>query len=112
MTKFTNDEKTHAVTNIKNFKRFGYISDQVYEVELATSEIKHKKPIIVGFFILQYAKLRFLGLCYNFFTEFCDTGKREGMEMDIDSVYLALLENELYDSLRSEEKQAWELLAS
>ena len=32
------------------------MSYQLFEVELVQSEIKHKEPIIVGFFILQYAK--------------------------------------------------------
>ena len=57
------------------FKRLRYINDQLFEVELAKSEIEHKEPIIVGFFILHYAKLRMLELCYNFFTKFCDTDK-------------------------------------
>ena len=46
--------------------RLGYINDQLYKVELVKSEIQHKKPIIVGFFILQNAKLRILGLYHNF----------------------------------------------
>ena len=33
---------------------------QHYEVELAKSEIDRKEPIISGFFILQYTKLRVL----------------------------------------------------
>ena len=38
----------------------------MYEVELVKSEIELREPIIVGFFILQYAKLRKLELYYNF----------------------------------------------
>ena len=60
------------------------INDQLYEVELAKSEIEHKEPICVGFFILQYAKLRLLELYYCFFTNLCDTDKYEEMEMDTD----------------------------
>ena len=53
ITKYTNDEKTHAAINNKMFRRLGYISDQLYEVEFAKSEIEHKGPIILGFFIMQ-----------------------------------------------------------
>ena len=60
LTKYLNDEKTHRAINIKLFKRFNFITDQVYDVELVRSEIEHRQPIIVGFFILQYAKLRML----------------------------------------------------
>ena len=40
------------------------IIDQLYEVELVKSELEHREPIIVRFFILQYAKLRMLELYY------------------------------------------------
>ena len=62
VTKYLSDEKTHSAINSKLFKRLNYITDQLYEVELVKSEIEHREPIIVGFFILQYAKLRMLEL--------------------------------------------------
>ena len=70
VTKYLNDEKTHAAKNIKMFKRLNCITNNLYEVELAKAEVEHKEPIFVGFFILQYAKLRMLELYYNFFKEF------------------------------------------
>ena len=74
----------------------------LYEVELAKAQIEHKEPIIVGFFILRYAKLRTLELYYNFFTKFRDVNKFEELEMDTDSLYLALTEKELEDCIRPE----------
>ena len=62
VTKYLNDEKTHSAITIKLFKRLNFINDQLYEVELVKSEIEHREPIIVGFFILQYAKLK----CWSF----------------------------------------------
>ena len=67
VTKFFNNEKTHGAINTKLFKRLNHINDQLYEVELAKVEIEHREPIIVGFFILEYAKLRMLELYYHFF---------------------------------------------
>ena len=67
VTKYLSDEKTYGTINTKLFKRLDYINDQLYEVELAKAEIEHREPIIVGFFVLQYAKLRMLELYYNFF---------------------------------------------
>ena len=67
VTKYLTDEKTHSAINSKLFKRLNHITDQLYEVELVKSEIEHREPIIVGFFILQYAKLRLLELYYSFF---------------------------------------------
>ena len=71
-TKYLNDEKTHKTINGKLFKRLNSVSKELYEVELVKSKIEHREPIIVGFFILQYAKLRMLELYYNFFDKFCD----------------------------------------
>ena len=67
VTEYLNDEKTHGAINTKLFKRLDHINDQLFEVELAKAEIEHREPIIFGFFILQYAKLRLLELYYNFF---------------------------------------------
>ena len=67
VTKYLNDEKTHSAINSKMFKLLNHITVQIYEVELVKSEIEHREPIIVGFFILQYANLTMLELYYNFF---------------------------------------------
>ena len=96
VTKYLSDEKTRGAINTKFFKRLDHINDHLYEVELAKIEIEHGEPFIVGFFILQYAKLRMLELYYNFFERFCDVNKFEELEMDTDSLNLALSEKELY----------------
>ena len=45
-----------------------------------------------------------LELHYNFFDRFCDVNKFEELEMDTDSLYLALSEKELNDCIREESK--------
>ena len=110
--KYLNDEETHSAINSKMFKRLNHITDELYEIELVKTEIVHKEPIIVGFFILQYAKLRMLELYYNFFKEFCDTEKYEELEMDTDSLYLALSEEILEDVFVPEKRAEWDQLQS
>ena len=109
---YLSDKKTHAAVNSKLFKRLDQLNNSLYEVELAKAEIEHKEAIIVEFFILQYAKLRMLELYYNFFTRFCDVNKFEEMEMDTDSLYLALAEKELVDCIRLEMRAEWQKLRS
>ena len=75
-------------------------------------EIQHREPIIVGFFILQYAKLRMLELHYHFFKKFCDTDKYEELEMDTNSLYLALSEENLEDALLPAKRTEWDQLRS
>ena len=67
ITKYLNDEKTHKAINEPLLKRLNSVEKDLYEVELLKSTIEHREPIIVGSFILQYAKLRMLELYYNFF---------------------------------------------
>ena len=112
VTKYLNDEKTHSAINSKMFKRLNHKTDQLYEVELAKSEIEHREPILVGFFILQYAKLRMLELYYNFFKKFSDTDKYEELEMDTDSLYLALTEEIFEDDIPLEKRAEWNQLRS
>ena len=81
VTKYLSDEKTHAAINSKLFKKLDHLNKSLYEVELAKAEVEHKEPIIVGFFILQYAKLRMLELYYNFLTKFCDVNNFEALKL-------------------------------
>ena len=100
VTKYLTDEKTHSAINSKMFKRPNHITDQLYEVELVKSEIEEieqREPIFVGFFILQYAKLRMLELYFKIFKSFCDTDEYEELEMDTDSLHLDLSEEKLED---------------
>ena len=88
------------------------MNHSLYEVERAKAQVEHKESIIVGFFILQYAKLRMWELYYNIFTRICDVNKFEELEMDIDSLYLALAERELEDCIRPEMRAEWQKLRS
>ena len=112
VTKCLSDEQTHSAINSKLFKRLNHITDQLYEVELVKSEIEHREPIIVGFFTLQYAELRMLELYYNFFKKFCDTDKYKELEMDTDSLYLALSEENLEAVILPEKRAEWDQLRS
>ena len=51
-----------------------------------------------------------LELFYNFLGRFSDVSKFEDLEMDTDSLYLALSEKELHDCIREESKAEWDLL--
>ena len=112
VTKYLNDEKTHSAINSKMFKRPNRITDQLYEVEIVKSGIEYREPINVGFFILQYTKLRMLELYYNFFKNFCDTDKYEELEKDTDSLYLALSEEKLEDVILPQKRAEWDQLRS
>ena len=77
----------------------------LYEVELLKSTIEHREPIIVGFFIPQNAKLRMLEIYYNFFHKYCEENNFEELEMDTDSLYLALAEDNLDNCILRRDSQ-------
>ena len=72
ITKYLNDEKTQKAKNEPLFQSLKTVERDLYEVELLKSTIEDREPINVGFFILQYAKLRMLDFHYNLFDKFCD----------------------------------------
>ena len=112
VTKYVNDEETHAAVNSNLFNKVNPVNNALYEVELAKAQIEHKEQIFVGFLILQYAKLRMMELYYNFFKKFCDTDKYEELEMDTDSLYLALSKEDLEDVILPEKRAEWDQLRS
>ena len=112
MTKNLTDKKTHSAIRSKVFTRLNHITDQIYEVEGVKLEIVHREPIIVGYFTLQYAKLRLLELYYNCVKKFCDTDKYEELEMDTASLYIALLEENFEDVILPKKRAEWKQLRS
>ena len=103
VTKSFSDEKTHATINNKKFKRLSFMKEQLCEVKLTKSEIEHKEPNFVGFFILHCARLGMLELYCNIFDKYCNVTTYEELEMDTDPLYLAL--GELYDCIRRKMKE-------
>ena len=107
ITKHLNGEKNHKAINELLFKILNTVEKDLYEVELLKLTIEDTEPIIVGFFILQYAKLRMLDLYYNFFDECCDVNEFEELEMETDLLYLALAQEKLYDCIKPDKRVAW-----
>ena len=76
--------------------------EQIYEVEMAKHRIKLDLPIQLGFFILQYAKVRMLEFYYDFMDVFVDRADFEYCEMDTDSAYMAISGSNLEDIIKPE----------
>ena len=76
--------------------------EQIYEVEMAKHRIKLDLPIQLGFFILQYAKVRMLEFYYDFMDVFVDRADFEYCEMDTDSAYMAISGSNLKDIIKPE----------
>ena len=90
--------KRHMMPSTKQFKWLWHSNDELHEVRLGGSVIEHKEPIKMVFLILQYAKLRLLEPYHSLSCNLLWYWQIWGM--DIDALYLALAEEELYDCIK------------
>ncbi|CAG2202430.1 unnamed protein product [Mytilus edulis] len=64
--------------------------DEYFEVEKSKERLDINLPIQIGYFILQYSKLRMLEFYFDFLDVYVDRSDFEYCEMDTDSAYMAL----------------------
>ena len=69
---------------------------------MAKRKIKLDLPIQLGYYILQYAKLRMLEFYYDFMDVYVDRADFEYCEMDTDSAYIAISGSSLEDVIKPE----------
>ena len=112
VTKYLTDEKILAANNSKLFRKLDQVNNYLYGVELAKAQLEYKEPIIVAFFILQYAKVRIFELYNNFSTKLCDVNMFEELEKDTDSLYLAPADKELEGCIRPGMRAEWQRFQS
>ena len=89
------------------FKKFRPSVPTIVRMELARTEIEHKDPVDVRFFILQCAKLGMVELYQHFCDETCDIKNFEELEMDENSLYFAVAEGERTICLWPEMEAKW-----
>lgn len=78
------------------------LQDEVYEVEKAKKMIIFDLPIQLGYFILQYAKLRMLQFYYDFLDSHVNRKDFQYCEMETDSAYMFISGSSLEDVIRPE----------
>ncbi len=72
------------------FRCLEEIHDDFYEISSEKKSILLDIPVVLGFYILQYAKLRMLEFYYDCIDCFIDRSDFQYCEMDTDSAYMAL----------------------
>ena len=96
--------------NKRTFRHFNKFDADFYEVEHAKNQIRFKMPIQLGFFILQYAKLRMLDFYYNCLDKYLNRSDFEYISMDTDSGYFALTSNTIEDLVKSSEVDSYNIV--
>ena len=95
--------------NLPQFKKLTPLleEEEYYEIEKDKKCLKMNLPIQIGYFILQYAKLRILQFYYSFMNKFVNRDDFEYCEMDTDSAYMALAGPSLESVIKPEMKQKY-----
>ena len=78
------------MVNDRRFRQLDVVVDDAYEIEMNKKTVTYTLPVHVGFFVLQYAKMRMLQFYYDFINRYLERPLFQYCEMDTDSAYLAL----------------------
>ena len=98
--------KVRKIINSCIFKDMQDING-VFEVETYKSRIVMDNPIQIGFFILQYAKLRMLEFYYDCLLKYLRPQSFELTETDTDSLYMAINQSDLDLCVRERHRQKY-----
>ena len=97
--------------NDSHFRTLTPLNDSTYEVEMSKKTIKLDLPLVLGFFVYQYAKKRVLEFYFDFLDVFVDRRHFQLSHMDTDSLYIALAARTLDEVVKPEKRrqfyEAW-----
>ena len=94
VTKYLRDEKTHGAINTKLLKRLHHVNDQLFEEYWERQRLSTENQSLLGSSYSNTLNLECWSFTTTFSERFCDVDKFEELEMDTDSLYLALSEKE------------------
>lgn len=82
-------DSVSRLVNCKRFISMDELDDDIFEIQLSKQRIKLDTPIVIGFSILQLAKLRMLEFYYDLMCKFVHRKDFQYVTMDTDSAYFA-----------------------
>ena len=111
---FCFEEEADKYVRSNKFRNLHEIGHNVCEIEQTRKTIKQNMPIVLGFTILNYAKLSLLQFYYDFIKKYIPDHRMTVMETDTDSLYLALSKDSLISCIPNkqlhsflEEQRKW-----
>ena len=96
--------ETKLLMNDRLFRNVTELDGDTFELQMAKRCITIDLPVQLGFFILQYAKLRMLEFYYDFLMVYVDKSDFELGEMDTDSSYMEISGQTLDDVIKPSKK--------
>ena len=99
---YCTENAASLMVNDRRFRQLHVVVDDPYEIEMKKKTVTYTMSIHVGFFVLQYAKMRMLQFYYEFIIRYLERPHFQYCEMDTDSAYLALAGESVDDLVTSE----------
>ena len=87
---YCTEKAASLLVNDRRFRQLDVVVDDAYEIEMNKKTVTYTLPVHVGFFVLQYAKMRMLHFYYDFIDRYLERPLFQYCEMDTDSAYLAM----------------------
>ena len=106
-THFAKEENLQKHTKNPLIKNYDELNENIYEVEKAKRKIVHDLPLQIGLAVYSYAKLRMLEF-WAMINEYLVNDLYQFMEMDTDSLYIALARDTLDECVKPERCEEWE----
>ena len=103
-------KKFSKQVNQPTFRHFDILDEEFFEIEHAKRQTVLNMPIQLGFFVLQYAKLRMLQFYYDCVDQFLDRSDFQYSFMDTDSAYMALSAHNFESLVRSSKLSEYNLI--
>ena len=102
------EQKARLAANHKNFKALRHMSQSYYEVEHAPDKIVHDTLTMVGFTILNYAKIKLLEIVYDWMDIYVHPKHWNVALCDTDSAYFTISKPSIEEAVRPEMKARYE----
>ena len=106
------ESKVCRAINSLFFRDLQEVEEGVYELKSSKKKLKMNLPIQIGFFVYQYAKLRMLQFYYHCIDRFVERSNYELLEMDTDSLYMALAGDSVEELVKRELREEYEAVKS
>lgn len=101
-TLYVDNKNVYKKLNSPRFKAYDFVNQKLSEVKMFKKKIKHNEPIIVGFTALNNAKQRMLEFKYDFLGALMRPLTCRAIEMDTDSMYIAISETTFEECLTAD----------
>ena len=105
-TSFAKEKNLQNHTKNPLMKNYDELNENVYEVEKAKRKVVHDMPLQIGLAVYSYAKLRMLEF-WKMLNDNLVNDFYQFMEMDTDSLYIALARDTLDECVKPERRAEW-----